>query len=807
MNGFEISRTALWLSGAAMLALPVAAFAQDRSAADADSASTAEIIVTATRQNESLQAVPMAVNVATGEKLQQLKIFDAKDIQQLAPGLEMTNTSGRNNTTTLRGISFDPDQGSAPAVQVYLNEIPTDAQTAYTAIYDIQQVEVLRGPQGLLRGLSAPAGSITITTRKPNFDKVEGFAQATATDRGGYNVQGGVSLPFSDTLALRVAGVVDGNRVNFVRDINRNGQRSYSRTESARATLGWKPSPDFTAYLTYQYLTADTLQFQQVVGDGNTPLYSFVPYGLGALVPDTDSGRSGPTLGVKDRAAVQEGDFRNQNETHIVNLQFDWNLGPATLSFVGAHQFSKLLQSRDLDAGNAVPGYIATSGIVIPYLTNTAEVRLHSNNTQGLTWGIGAFYQRLTGDVVVDQRQDTFIAPVNPAIPTSVDARSAHIVVPTNATVWSFNGNLGYKTGKLSIEGGLRYTINQGITKTDVYLTPELATSPNPIVGIPPEYQRHVRHPITGGATIDYAFSPQFNAYASYGHSYRDGVAAVALPAGISPDILVTKPEKTDSYEVGIKGSVFDRRINYSVAAFYQTFKNFLGRFDGIFIDGPFNDTQAGLNFNGDAKSKGVEATLDGKLTDNWSFGVAGSYVRARWSNAMLPCNDYAHTGIPNANGTPSVNPGSNLNGNISLCRTSTRLADVPDFSLTANTEIRFPMATVTPFIRALFTYRPAFYSDRIQYNYQSRELLNLFAGIRTADERFEIDLFARNLLNQQRISNISLGNAVQSSFCQPGYFLDGSKCNGQGAPMDSGYRLVNVTNPREFGITVSAKW
>ena len=98
------------LCGAALI-VPAAARAQD--AADGGG----EIVVTATREARSLQSVPMSVNVATGEQLQKLNIFDAKDVQQLAPGLEMTNTTGRNNTTTLRGLSFDPDQGTDPAVQ------------------------------------------------------------------------------------------------------------------------------------------------------------------------------------------------------------------------------------------------------------------------------------------------------------------------------------------------------------------------------------------------------------------------------------------------------------------------------------------------------------------------------------------------------------------------------------------------------------------------------------------------------------------------------------------------------------------
>jgi iron complex outermembrane receptor protein len=159
------TRAALLCAGVSAFAVPALAYAQAGS-----ENSTSDIIVTATRRAENLQDVPMSVNVATGEQLEKFKIFDVKDVSQLAPGLQLTNTTGRNNTTTLRGITFDPDQGTGPAVQTYYNEIPTDAQTIFTAIYDIQQIEVLRGPQGLLRGLSAPAGSITIATRKPSFD-------------------------------------------------------------------------------------------------------------------------------------------------------------------------------------------------------------------------------------------------------------------------------------------------------------------------------------------------------------------------------------------------------------------------------------------------------------------------------------------------------------------------------------------------------------------------------------------------------------------------------------------------------------
>jgi len=773
----------------------------------------------------------MSVNVATGEQLQKFKIFDVKDISQLAPGLELTNTTGRNNTTTLRGVTFDPDQGTGPAVRVYLDETPVDAQTAYTAIYDIQQIEVLRGPQGLLRGLSAPAGSITIATRKPGFDQVEGDLQATGTDRAGYNVQGGVTLPFSDKLSIRVAGVVDGNRLNNVRDVNRNGERSQSRTESARITIGWRPSDNFKAYLTYQYLTADNRQFQQVIGTGGNPLSVyrsvfgfpsvFLPplFGGGPFAVDTTT-RSGPALSVDDRGAVQEGVFRNQNNTHFINLQADYDLGPATLSFVGAHQFTKLTIARDLDAANAIPGYVQNSTVITPYKVDTAELRLTSNNREGLGWGLGAFYTKQTGTTLVNQDNSLFqynVAPnalVNgscalfapgtqgcPAVfdPTAFTTAlipnqlplSVFVRVPVYSTTYSFNANLSYRAGPLKIEGGLRYSILKSVQTTQQQLS---GTFNTPLVEIiPANLQKNIDRPVTGGATISYEVTPDLNVYAAYGHSFRSGSTKVAGPAFVSPDLIRTNPEKTDSFEVGLKGSLFDHRANFSVAAFYQKLDGFLSRFTSIYYNSPGDQPQTGtfdFNYNGKAKIKGIEGSLDLRPTPNWDIGVSAAYTHARWDNARLPCNDYGGTGSPNTiGGVPKVTGA----GNVSYCIISDRLANTPDFSLNANTEVRFPMATVTPFVRALMTYTPSYYWWQSQYQFKDRELINLYVGARSNDGKWELDLFAKNVLNQQRITNISLGQA-QSNATVIGTF-------------SSGYFPVNVTNPREFGATLSFHW
>ncbi|HUD90161.1 TonB-dependent receptor domain-containing protein, partial [Sphingobium sp.] len=410
----------------------------------------------------------------------------------------------------------------------------------------------------------------------------------------------------------------------------------------------------------------------------------------------------------------------------------------------------------------------------------------------------------------VQQTSDAFFFPVSPEESQAVLGAlpylpiRANIGVPVDTTTWSFNGNLRYRNGPLSIEGGVRYTIIRANQTSQLSLSSpgNFLACPNfgctaftvpPYEIIPAALQRRTYKPLTGGLTISYQIMPTLNVYAAYGHSYRAGSTGVGVPDGVSSDLIQTRPEKSDSFEAGVKGSFANRRFSYSLSAYYQKLDNYLSRFTSIYYQSFVAAPPTGFydfNYNADAKIKGVEASLDARVTRDWDFGVSAAYTKARYDNALVPCNDYDGSGVPNQNGQPAVQG----TGNVSYCVSNDRLSDVPDFSLTANSEVRVPMGAVTPFVRALFTYRPGFYSQRADYHYRDREMLNLFVGFRTEDQRFELTAFAKNLLNQKRITSIGLGNAAYAT--------------ATGAyQLDSGYRLVNVMNPREFGLTGSLRF
>ena len=160
--------------GLAALIAPTAAWAQETPADPAaenvvaeEAGDTGAIIVTARRGEENLQDVPVSVQVVTGDTIEKLAITSAEEISKLAPGLTLTN-AGANTNVTLRGVTWQPGSGT-PATPIYFNEVPFDPGQTIVSLFDIGQIEVLRGPQGTTRGAPSISGAVTISTRKREY--------------------------------------------------------------------------------------------------------------------------------------------------------------------------------------------------------------------------------------------------------------------------------------------------------------------------------------------------------------------------------------------------------------------------------------------------------------------------------------------------------------------------------------------------------------------------------------------------------------------------------------------------------------
>jgi iron complex outermembrane receptor protein len=184
--------TALTLAASPLLAQPV----------------LEEVIVTAEKRAENVQDIAATVNVVSGQDLEKFQTFDFSAIQQQTAGLTLASPNARNNIIAMRGVSVDPESGTSTAVDTYWNDAIVRPDLAFTQLYDLERIEILRGPQGTLQGRTSPAGAIAIITKRANVDEAEGFVQLSGSNNDGLNTQVAYGAPLIDgTLGVRIAGV------------------------------------------------------------------------------------------------------------------------------------------------------------------------------------------------------------------------------------------------------------------------------------------------------------------------------------------------------------------------------------------------------------------------------------------------------------------------------------------------------------------------------------------------------------------------------------------------------------------------
>ena len=177
-------------------------------AAVADNLILEEVVVTAQKSSESVQDISATVNVVSGDSLEKFASFDFRAIEQQTAGLTLSSPNARNSTISMRGVSVDPESGVSAAVDVYWNDAVVRADVAFNQMYDLERIEILRGPQGTLQGATSPGGALNMITRRANVDEAGGFVQGSIADNDGLNGQFAYGTPLIEgVLGVRVAGV------------------------------------------------------------------------------------------------------------------------------------------------------------------------------------------------------------------------------------------------------------------------------------------------------------------------------------------------------------------------------------------------------------------------------------------------------------------------------------------------------------------------------------------------------------------------------------------------------------------------
>lgn len=793
-----------------------------------------EIVVTAQKRTELLQNVPMTVDALQGEQLKQLAIYDFQNISALSPGLVITNESSADQTIQVRGISFAQFSGATPGVTVYWNGAEIDPQASLRPMFDIAQIEVLRGAQGTLRGDTSPAGQITIATRRPDLDQFEADVQQTVGNLSTLNTQGGVSLPLvHHVLGLRLAGLYDRNDEDGVVDIA-NGQHNRTQTQAGRATLEFRPSDNFDATLTYQHENGrNTTYTEQLAGPGDGAQYPLTP--------------NGPALTPKDMAAVFPGPsvYPHRLDEGVLNVR--WSFAGQQLDYTGSYWDDENPFYLGLDHDNVVPNPPAsafTGTYTLPLTSTSApaisesvpvesqrqyaqELRIES--TGGVVWNymFGVYYSHLSVRTNVFMGSDTANTTTTPgAVLQAPGADAVAVYIPeTIATEALFTDQRFQLTSADLLEVGFRYSRYPQERQSTIYvgLTPAAfgvpaaylpfycpyvpgATYANGLCNLPPDQTIPASAASvtsigrTGSLSFSHHFSPNLMSYFRYARAYRVGGPDVGETAPLPLQYETFQPESSNSYELGVKATLFNNREQIFGDVFYQQFHDFINSAGGLIYTATPNPSgtatcpagagsvcNVSITTNGPAIAEGFELSARTKFTDNLYTQLNVAYADAHYNDAALPCNDFTNSGYPNASGTPAVQP----NRYISTCASSQPLSQVGRWQASANADYSHPLAAkMAWFVRGLVDFSSA--PPNIQgsgYTLSSNATVDAFLGLRSngTEHSWSGFLYARNLCDTRH------------------YVINTNARVELGIP--SGYYLVNSLPQRQYGVTLSYEY
>ncbi len=329
-----------------------------------ESAVLEEIIVTAQKREQNLRDVAASINVVGGEVIDDYNIQDFTELETVTSGLFLTRQNARNAIVSLRGLRVDPESGSAPAVDVYLNGASIRNRVAFGQMYDIERVEVLRGPQGAFQGKTSPAGSIQIYTRNPDMNEFDGYVQAQAGSNDASRFQGAVSIPLiKNTLAIRIASEYDRNDgeeiVNLI-----TGKLQDHESESQRLSIAWNPSDNFNAVLKYDNIDRKDFDAKRLSGSRSTLASpagpTRTPCVFAGPIPAAATCIS---IDADDRLAMAATDDYVTFEADIYNLHANWYFSGYKLSYIAnyvdADSFSRQENDATFNLGlqNALLGF------------------------------------------------------------------------------------------------------------------------------------------------------------------------------------------------------------------------------------------------------------------------------------------------------------------------------------------------------------------------------------------------------------------------------------------------------------------
>ncbi|WP_058196179.1 TonB-dependent receptor [Xanthomonas translucens] len=561
--------------------------------------------VTAERRSEDSKDVPISASVLRPEYLNAISTSgsDVRVLAGKAPSLNVESSNGRVFPRFyIRGYGNTDfnTYASQPVSLVYDDVVAENAFLKGFPIFDLEGLEVLRGPQGTLFGRNTPAGVVKFNSVKPSIGANDGYASLSYGSYGTMTMETGLSIAMGDTWAARVSAL--GQRRDDWVDNTVDDRAFEGYTDSAvRVQLLFQPGEDFSALFNAhaRHLDGTARLFRANI---------FQP-GSNTLVDGFDP----------DKVSIDGGNTQ-ELQTYGGSANLTWHLGDIVLhSITGYEGIGKYYSRGDIDGGYGAvfappsgPGVIAfpveTAGGIKNLDQYSQELRAESQYAGPVNWQAGLYYfhDSVEGE---NYTYNTF----------GGGTLSSYQLTRQRNTSWAAFGSLNYAaTDRLNLRAGIRYTYDK---KTFDVLALDRVTLLEPSTGSTDNSK------VTGDLSATYTINDAVNVYARAARGFRG--ASFGVPSATAP-LTVAAPETVDSYEIGIKSDLFDKRARISFDIYDFLVKNQ----QLTAVGGTSNDVRL---LNADtSKARGAEFDFEALLTQNLRVTLGGAYNWTRIEDPTL---------------------------------------------------------------------------------------------------------------------------------------------------------------------------
>ena len=716
-------------------------------------AAIGEVVVTARHRSEKLQQVPIAMTVIGGTFLAKTNTTNIAQLSQFAPSVQFSFFNPRNANLNIRGLGNNiglASDGIEPGVGFYVDQVYYDRPaTATFDLIDLDQVEVLRGPQGTLFGKNTTAGAISLTTAAPTFTP-QATAEVSGGNYGYFQAKTSVSGPIiGDVLAGRFSAAVT-TREGFLTNADAGGDRvNSSQNETYRGQLLYTPNSNFSLRVIGDYSKQDSNCCDEVLAGIVSP-----PNGKNFVSYAEHFGYT-PVVNPFNRQADTNSPIYARQETGGASVTADWNLPKFTLTSITSWRFWNWSPANDSDFSplsilNAVQNSDNQT-------QESQEFRIASTgvNRVDYTGGLYFFHEQIKGDGYEQFGSAASYFLLSPLLPASIaNGYTANSTANYNTNSYAAYGQaVWHVTSRLNLTGGLRYTYDQ---KTGEFN--ETVSGGVPLTGALAAYAPYrlalaqadafnvgySNGDLSGQADVSYQVTNHAMAYVNYARGYKSGgLNLTELPVGalgVTPPKVI-QPESIDSVEVGLKTQLFDNRVTLNGDFFWERDENYQAN---LVVPGTVNQYLANIPA---VTSEGIEVDMHAQATRNLSIYASGTYDDATYTsypNAPCPLEEVTSTNC-NLSGRP--------------------LAGVPRWALSAGGEYSHTLSVgsreVEGYVGVDYTFRSSIYSgssDSVYSKLPDLTLVNARAGVRSTDGRWDAYLWGKNIFNAEYYNFVAPG-------------------------------------------------